>query len=83
MATARLSSTTGDGLSASRAPYSSAICAQSVVSASGAWICRAVIAACSWYSPGRRRRTARSSLARPSAIRPRSQSARSWSSSAT
>ena len=36
-------------------------------SASGAWTCRAVIAACSWYSPGRRRRTARSSFARPSA----------------
>ena len=30
---------------------------------------RAVIAACSWYSPGRRIRTARSSFARPSRIR--------------
>ena len=37
--------------------------------ASGAWICSAVIAACSWYSPGRRSRTARSSLASPARIR--------------
>ena len=51
-ATARFSSTTGDGASAASARYSSAICSQSVSAASRARAWHAAIAACSTYGPG-------------------------------
>ncbi|MEA2192162.1 MAG: polymerase sigma-70 factor, subfamily, partial [Solirubrobacteraceae bacterium] len=49
----------------------------------GPYQLQAAIAACSWYGPGRRRRNAASSSVVPSPMRPRSHSARSWSSSET
>ena len=68
-ATARFSSTTGDGLSRAaarrRAPT---ICAQSVARGVGASACTAAIAACSVYGPNRRDDSARSTSAVPSAI---------------
>ena len=60
-ATARFSSTTGEGTSSARRPYRSAICSQSV--SGSKW--SDAIAACSWYGPGSRRTSARSSASRP------------------
>ena len=81
IAAALLRSTTGDGAMRARARRTGAtICGQSVVSCS---VCRAAIAACSWYGPARRSRSARSTSSRPSAISPASQRERSWSSSST
>ena len=80
-AAARFSSTTGEGAISPSARYSSAICSQSVVPVSAPRTCTAVIAACSWYWPGRRNRIARSRALSPSPSRSRSHRERScWSS---
>ena len=81
-AAARFSSTIGEGAISPSAPYSSAICSQSVVPVSAPRTCTAVIAACSWYWPGRRNRIARSSASSPSPSRSRSHRERFCSSSA-
>ena len=47
-ATARLTSTTGDGESRASVPYSAAICGQSVTSKPSAAACSAAIAASIW-----------------------------------
>ena len=58
-------------------------CALLTGAALGASTCSAAIAACTWYGPGVRRRSARSSSVRPSRMRPRSQRERSCSSRRT
>ena len=82
-ATARLRSTTGDGATRRSTSYRPRICAQSVSAAVGASSWTAAIAAWSWYGPTRPIRSARSTSARPSAIRAASQRDRSWSSRRT
>ena len=76
-ATARFSSTTGDGSARASTSYSPTICAQSVAAALGASACTAAIAAWSVYGPNRRDDSARSTSADPSAICSRFQSERS------
>jgi len=82
-ATARLSSTTGDGDSLASSAYRAATRGQSVSAAPAAAECSAAICAWSWYAPGRRSARARSSTRTPSAIRSLSQRERSWCSSST
>ena len=82
-ATARLSSTTGEGSARASRSYSPTIRAQSVASAVVASAWAAAIAAWRLYGPTCPDATARSSRAAPSAIRARSQRERSWSASRT
>ena len=87
-ATARLSSTTGDGAVCASASYKAAIPAQSVCAAVAARAWQAAIAACSAYGPSTCTDDPASACARSSAARPRrisrwSQRVRSWSGSST